>query len=79
MTTKRIRAFLEYYAKAAKGVPAGKDAEEALRDLEVIEQAAKALSDSGDVDHVDAVISQEAMCRHDAALGLMASIAKEAP
>lgn len=41
MSLKKTRAFLEYYAKAAKGVPAGSQAEEALEELTAIRDAAK--------------------------------------
>lgn len=50
MSLKKTRAFLEYYAKAAKGVPAGVQAEEALEELAKVELMAKRLNDAGYVD-----------------------------
>jgi hypothetical protein len=41
MSTRKTRAFLEYYAKNAPNTPAAATAQEALVEVEAIEKAAK--------------------------------------
>lgn len=53
-------------------------ARESLAEVEAIERAAKAIT-NGDTEEADSLVSGPAMALYDAAMGLLESIAKEAP